>query len=163
MSPPDSPTLVKRNANGAEGEQPEVGGQRDDRAGAGGDAVDRGDDRERALAHGLDHRAGHPGELEQLGGLHPQLADDLLDVAARAEAAALAGDDERAHVAAVRQLGEQVAEVGVDVEGQRVELLRAVKRHRGDAVVDVEVEVLPGIREAAEARNGLMRGSLLRR
>ena len=65
-----------------------------------------------------------------------QLADDLLDVAARAEAASLAGEHEHAGVAAVGKLGEQVAQVGVDVEGQRVELVGAVEGQRRDAVVD---------------------------
>ena len=72
-----------------------------------------------------------------------ELADDLLDVAARAEPAALAGEDEDADVAAVRQLAEQVAEIGVDVERERVQLVRARERDRRDAVVEREVEVLP--------------------
>ena len=105
-------------------EQPEVAREREHRAGAGRDAVDRGDDRQRAVAHRLDDRAAHARELEQLAGGQPlQLADDLLDVAAGAEAAALAGEDEHARVAAVRQLAEQVAQVGVDVEGERVQLV----------------------------------------
>ena len=74
----------------------DVRGHGDDRAGADADAVDRGDDRLRAAAHRLDQVAGHPGEVEQarhrpLG----QRADDLVDVAARAEIAAGAGDDHR--------------------------------------------------------------------
>ena len=130
MSAPARPTRVKRNENFAVGrQQPEVARQREHRAGAGGDAVDRRDDRERAVAHRLDDRAAHARELEQLaGGQLLELADDLLDVAARAEAAALPGEDEHARVAAVRQLAEQVAQVGVDVEGERVQLVRAARR-----------------------------------
>src|SRR5262249_38162746 len=81
-------------------------------------------------------------------GLHLlQLADDLLDVATGAEAAALAGDHQHADVAAVGQLGDQVAQVGVALEGQRVQLLRAVEGDGGDAVLHLEVEVLPLLRE----------------
>ena len=47
------------------------------------------------------------------------------------------------HVGVVRQLGEQVAQVGVRLEGQRVELLGPVQRDGGDAAVDREAEVLP--------------------
>ena len=91
MSAPDSPTLREQEGERRRaGQQPEVGGQRDHRAGAGGDPVDGGDHRQRAVAQALDHRAGHARELEQLRGLHPlQRADDLLDVAARAEPAPL--------------------------------------------------------------------------
>ena len=44
---------------------PDVRGHRQDRAGAGADAVERRDDRLRAGAHRLDQVAGHPGEGEQ--------------------------------------------------------------------------------------------------
>ena len=58
MSAPASPTRVNRNANDADcGQHAEVAGERQDRAGAGGDAVDRGDHRQRALAQRLDDRA----------------------------------------------------------------------------------------------------------
>ena len=115
MSPPDSPTLVNRNANRAERRHdPEVRGERDHRPGAGGDALDAGDDRDRALAHRLDHVAGHLGEADQLARVHlDQLADDLVDVAAAAEALALAADDQDVDVVAVGQLVQQVAQVGV--------------------------------------------------
>ena len=47
-------------------------------------------------------------------GLHlDQLADDLVDVAAAAEPLALAADHQHLHAVVVRQLGEQVAQVGV--------------------------------------------------
>ena len=55
MSAPDRPTRVNRKAKLADcGEQAEVGGERDHRAGAGGDPVDGGDHRQRALAQRLD-------------------------------------------------------------------------------------------------------------
>ena len=72
-----------------------------------------------------------------------RLADDLVDVTASAEAPALAADHQHPGVAPVRELGEQVAEVGVRLEGQRVHLLGAIQGHRGDAVGHREVEVLP--------------------
>jgi hypothetical protein len=123
---------------------PEVGGDRDHAAGAGRDPLDAGDDRDRALAHRPDHVTGHLGEAHQAGGVHlDQLADDLVDVAAAAEALALATDHEHPGVAAVRQLGQEVAEVGVALEGERVQLLGPVEGHRGDPVGDGEVEVLP--------------------
>ncbi len=144
---------MNRNANDADDASSRKSRrQRDHRAGAGRDPVDGRDHRQRALAQGLHHRAGHPGELEQLRGRHLlQLADDLLDVAAGAEPAALPGEHDHLRVAAVRQLGQEVAQVGVDVEGERVQLVRPGERDRRDPVVDGEVEVLPGIREAGRS------------
>ena len=45
----------------------EVAGERDHRAGAGADAVDRRDDRLRAVPHCLDEIARHAREREELG------------------------------------------------------------------------------------------------
>ena len=148
MSAPARPTRVKRNANFAErATSRKIGGEREHRARSRRDAVDGSDDRQRRVTHRLDDRAAHPGEVEQLARAHPlQLADDLLDVTAGAEAAAFSGEDEDARVAAVRQLAEQVAEVGVDVEGERVQLVGARERDRRDAVLEREVEVLPAAR-----------------
>ena len=56
-----------------------------------------------------------------------ELADDLLDVAARAEAAAAAGDHEAAASSRRGSSPNEVAQIGVDVERKRVELVRAVK------------------------------------
>src|SRR5207247_2316163 len=72
-----------------------------------------------------------------------KLTDDLLDVAARAEPAAFAGDREHPRVAAMRQLADQVAEVGVDLECQGVEFVGAVQQDGRDALVHREVEVPP--------------------
>jgi hypothetical protein len=47
----------------------------------------------------------------------------------------------------VRELAEQVAEVGVDVEGERIQLLRARQRYRRDPVGNAELEILPALRE----------------
>ena len=135
MSPPERPTLVKRKAKRADGVgDPEVGGQGEDRAGARGDPVHGGDHGEGALAEGADDLPGHPVEVEELGGVHGEGgADDLVDVAAGAEAAALAGQDQGAHGPLAGQLGEQVAQVGVGAEGERVELLGAGEGDGGDA------------------------------
>src|SRR5215203_5788347 len=48
-----------------------------------------------------------------------------------------------ADIPQVWELGEEVAEVGVHVEGEGVELVRPGERHGRDAVLDREVEVLP--------------------
>lgn len=126
---------MKRKANCAE---------RDQGSRAGGDAVDGGDDRDRTLAYPLDHRPGHSCELEQPLRIHlEELADDLVDVATGTEAAPTAGDDEDPHVVSMRQLSEQVAEVGIDVERECVQPLRTVEGHSGDAVGNVEHEVPP--------------------
>jgi hypothetical protein len=146
MSPPE---LARRT------DDPEVGCERDHRAGAGGDAVDRGDDRDWALAHGPDDVAGHLREPHEVAGLHgDQLADDLVDVTAATEPAALPPDDQDADVLVMRQFGEQVAQVGVALEGQRVELLGSVESDGGDAVGLAEPKVLPvfsQLRRCAEA------------
>ena len=100
------------------------------------------------LSKALDHRPGHTRELEQVAGLHRlQGANDLDDVASGAESSARTGDHQHARVATMRQLGEQVAKIRVDVEGERAELLRAGQRDRGNAVGDREIEVLPLLRE----------------
>ena len=101
MSAPASPTRVKRNAKDADRLiRRKSLASASTEPGAGRDAVDRGDDRQWARpACAANGRAGHAGESEQLGGLHLlQLADDLLDVAARAEAAPLAGEHDDAGV-----------------------------------------------------------------
>ena len=63
----------------------------------------------------------------------------------------LAAEDEDADVVPVRQLEDEVAQIGIALEGQRVELLGAVQGHRGDSVDHREAEVLPvvGDRDAA--------------
>ena len=149
MSAPARPTFVNRNANRRRArEQPEVGRERDHRAGPGGHAVHRGDDRERALAHALHDRPRHPREVQEraLVGV-AERADDLVHVAAGAEAPAGARDHHRSDVVAVRELGEQVAEVRVGVERERVQLLGPIERDGRDPVADLDTDVLPRLRE----------------
>ena len=84
---------------GAGGGQPQVGGHRDDRAGAGADALDRGYDRLRTGPHRLDQIAGHAGEGGEALGVHlDQRADDLEHIAARGKIAARARYHDRLHL-----------------------------------------------------------------
>ena len=83
------PVEQERGLRGGRGEA-QIRGHGDDGAGAGGDAVDRGDDRLAAMEHGLDQVAGHARERQQLIHLHGnERADDLMHVAAGAEIAAI--------------------------------------------------------------------------
>ena len=94
-------------------------------------------DRLAAVEHRLDEVAGHPGEGEQA--LHvaaDQRADDVVDVAAGAEVAAVRAEDDDVDVVGVGERAEPVAELGVAVEGQRVLALRPVERDARDAVLD---------------------------
>ena len=118
----------------------QVRGHRDDGAGAGAHAVDRGDDRLRAGAHRLDQVAGHARECEQARhvavALHlDQWPDDLVHVAARAEIAARAGDHHGLDVIGVGEVAERVAQLGVGFERQRVLSLRPVERDGRDLAV----------------------------
>ena len=154
MSAPASPTLVKRKANDAElaRRRKSLAGARTEPAPA-ATPLTAAIIGQRAVAQRLGHRTGHAGELEQLRGAHLlELPDDLVDVAARAEAAPAAGHHQHAHIPAVGQLRQQVTKVGIRVEGERVELLRPRQPHGRHAVGDVEVEVLPAIGEAGRGR-----------
>ena len=107
---------------------PDVARRRDHGPGAGHRAVERGHDRPAALADGEDEVAGEAGELEQPGRIaREQRADDVLDVAAGAEGAPGAGDDDGADARLGVEGAEGVAELGVDLEGERVEPLGAVE------------------------------------
>jgi hypothetical protein len=107
---------------------------------------------------GMGHLAGHPGERQQFVLLHGQRrADDLVDVAARAEGPARAAQHEHPDVAPVRQLGEQVTQVGVAVEGQGVELGGPVERDGRDPVRAREPEVVPLLRNRDRSAKGAHR------
>ena len=82
----------------------------DDGAGAGRDAVDRGDDRLAAMEHGLDQIAGHAREGEQLLCVHgDQRADDLVHVAAGAEIAAVGQEHDGVDVVRIEQASRNVS------------------------------------------------------
>ena len=120
-----------------------VRGERDHRARAGGDPVDRRDHGQRALAQGLDERAGHACELEQSRRRErDELADDLLDVTPGAEPAPLPGDHEHLHIAPMGQADDEVTQLRVQLEGERVELVGTVESHRRDPALDLEIELL---------------------
>ena len=87
-----------------------------------------------------------------------QRADDLVHVAAGAEIAAGAGDDERLESLSLRGGAEQVAQLGVAVEGQRVLLVGPVERDRRDLAVDREVDV-PGLDSGKRQRDADRRRS----
>ena len=94
--------------------EPQIGGERDHRAGARAHAVDGRDDRLRAVPHRLHEIARHPGEGEELRHRHPrQRADDLVDVAARAEVAARPAQHDRLDVARVDERAKEVAQLRV--------------------------------------------------
>jgi hypothetical protein len=119
----------------------DVGSERDHRARARAHAVDGRDDRLRAMAHRLDEVAGHAREVDEARVVHRrQRADDLVHVAAGAEVAAGAGDDDRAHVARVDEPAEQVAQLRVRVERQRVLARGQRQRDRRDLAVRARLE-----------------------
>ena len=118
---------------GALRRDPDVAGRGDHGAGAGHRPVERGHDRAAALADRQDEVAGEPGELEQPGRIpREQRADDVLDVAAAAEGPAAAGDDDGADAGLGVERAEGVAQLGVDLEGERVEPVGTVERDGRD-------------------------------
>jgi MFS family permease len=124
-----------------------VGRHGEDRAGAGADAVHRGDDRLRTGAHRLDQIAGHAREGEKAIGvavlLHlDQRADDFMHVAAGAEIAAGACEDDGLDGFVVDQLAKEIAQLAVGVEGERIFSLRPVQRDDADLALNVPLEML---------------------
>jgi hypothetical protein len=65
-------------------------------------------------------------------------------VASGAEVAAGAADDDRLHVIGVFQVSEQVAQLGIRIEGERILALGPVEHDAADAVGDAPGEV-PGL------------------
>ncbi len=120
--------------------------------GPGGHPVDRGDDGEGALPQGADDLSGHPVEVEEPRGVHGQGgADDLVDVPAGAEAAPLPREDESADRAFPGELGEEVAQIGVGAEGERVEFLGAIECDGGHTVVPGQPQMAPAFGGAGRA------------
>src|SRR5262249_48962771 len=131
----------------------EIAGAGDDGAGADRGAVDRGDDRPPARTHRLDQPAGRAGEGEQRRGISAeQVLDDVVLITARAEAAAAAGDHDRATLVLTIELLEGLGELAVALEGQRVEPIWPVERDRGDAAHQLEREALRRERHGSPAR-----------
>ena len=95
----------------------QVARQRHHRSRARANAVNRADDRLRAVAHAADQVAGHAGELQHLGHRHlGQWPDDFMHVTTTAKVAASAGDDDHFHVAGELQRVEQIAQLCVGVK-----------------------------------------------
>ena len=80
-----------------------------------------------------------------------QRPDDLVHVAAGGEVAARAGEYDGFDVVGVDEVAEEVAELGVALERQRVLLLRPVERDGGDAVLEVPEDMLRGERAGIHA------------
>ena len=66
------------------------------------------------------------------------------NVAAGAEGAALAGENDHADIGVGRQPRYFFLETGSDLGGQRVQLLGTVERQQGDAILDIDPELRLG-------------------
>src|SRR6185437_4005446 len=133
--------------------EPEVGHHGENGAGTGAHAIDRSDDGLRAGPHCLHDLTGHPRELEKpLGSPLRQRPYDLVHIAARAEVASGAGDDQRPHRVRCSQCAEKVSQLCVRVERQRVLAVRTVERHYTDTLVQMPLEMLRRIRAWIEMR-----------
>ena len=144
MSAPERPTRTKKERHLGRGcQQSDVAPDREHRPRAAADAVHRGDNRLAQRAQIRHHGPRHPCECQQSGRVaREELADDLLHVAAGAEAAPRSCDHHDARALARFERRDEVAQLGVGLEGERVQLLRAVERDRADAVRLGEPEML---------------------
>ncbi len=145
--------------------EPQIARQREHGARARADAVDGSDDRLRARAHRLDQVAGHSREGEQPGIVASSCrgADDVVHVAAGAEIAAGAGDDDRLDVVAYDESAEEVAQLRVRVEGQRILALGPVERDRRHLAVRNPYPQRKCVRaRSREAVASCMRSSLVK-
>jgi hypothetical protein len=117
----------------------DVAGGRDHGPRAGHCSVQRRHDRAATLANGKNEIAGEAGELEHPRGIpREQRADDVLDVSAAAEGPAGAGDDDGANARLGIERAEGVSELGVDLEGERVEPLGPVEGNCRDGARRVD-------------------------
>ena len=118
--------------------QNDVAGERDVGAGAGGDAVDRGNDRKRQGAQLAHERIVIAVERTSEDDGFAVLVQPLVQILPGAERAAGAGEQERAAVAVVLRLGERALEVRMHGLGECVELPRAVERDDAIAFVPLD-------------------------
>ena len=126
--------------------EPDVRRHGDDGARSDGDAIHRGDDRLAAIEDRLDQIAGHPGEGEQL--LHrpaDQRPDDIVNIAAGTEIAAVGQEHHGVDIAGIGEASERIAQLLVRFEGQRVLAFRTVEADRGDATLDIP-QKMPGLK-----------------
>ena len=115
----------------------EIARERDHRAGAGGDAVDRGDDRLAQRADGADERAGHAREAPaarraSIANSGPMMSCTLPPEQKPRPAPVM--HHARAPSLSRSSATKRVAQLGVDLEGERVERVGAIERDGGDAV-----------------------------
>src|SRR5665213_827885 len=117
----------------------------EDGAGAGANPVCRRYYGLRTGAHGFDEVAGHARESAQSRAVKPrQRADDFVHVAARAEVAAGAADDDRANFLHRHQCAEEITQLSIGLEGERILALRAIQRDEADTFLVAPLE-MPGL------------------
>jgi hypothetical protein len=93
-------------------------------------------------AHGFDQLARHPREGGEALGVHlDQRADDLEHVAAGREVAARSRDDDGFDVVVLGAGLEEIGQLAVALEGERVLPVRTVQGDRRHRAVDREQEV----------------------
>ena len=132
------PDLVEQERHlGAGRREAQVGRHGDDGAGARADALDRRDDRLRRGAHGLHQFARHAREGGEALGVHlDEGADDLEHVAAGREVAACPRDDDGFDLIVLGAGMEEIGQLAVALEGERVLLVRTVEGHGRDGAID---------------------------
>src|SRR6185437_6811845 len=122
--------------------EPKVGHHGENGPGARAHSIDGCDDGLWAGPHGLHDIPGHPRELEEsLRRTLRQRTYDLVHITARAEVASSARDDECAYLACSGQCAEQVWQLRVRVERQRVLALRTAESHHADTLRRVPLEM----------------------
>jgi hypothetical protein len=118
--------------------QSHVAGHGQDGAGTGANTIDSRHDGLRTDAHHLDQFPRHAGEHEQLGRLERnQRANDFVHITARAKITAIALQHHRTHIVGPFELMEEVAQLGIGLEGQRIFPIGPIKRDSGHAVFDL--------------------------
>src|SRR5205807_8718289 len=119
---------------------PHVARSRDDRARTGHRAVQSADDGPAAMPHRENEVAGEARELlQRLEIAAEQRTDDVLDVAAGAEGASGARDDDGAHARLGVEPPERVAKLLIDLKRQRIETFGPVEGDGRDRGLGVEI------------------------
>ena len=135
--------MLNRNATFAPWRRKtEIRGHGDDGAGTRADALDRRNDRLRRGAHGLHQFAGHAREGGKPLRVHvDERADDLEHIAAGREIAARSCHDDSFDVLVLGAGMEEVRQLAIALERERILLVRAVERDRRDGSIDRQQEV----------------------
>ncbi|MGY4364397.1 hypothetical protein ACVW1A_000462 [Bradyrhizobium sp. LB1.3] len=123
--------------------KPHVRRHGDDRARAGADTLDRGNDRLRASPHRLDEVAGHPRKRGQRLGVHlHERTDDLEHIAAGREIGTGACHDDGLDRIIERASAKEIGEFAIALEGQRILPFGTVERDCRDTVDYGQQEML---------------------